>query len=257
MEAHIVRRRPRTQRLRGGGDDGGGGGDGGEGGGDGEGDDKKKGGGFLSKLNPFGGGKKEDPKDAKKRKEMEEQKKKEEDAARQKKAEIEKAKADRMEAEETARQAAKRERYQQLLQKNPDPTRRVFQFHMKAMKLEYLSGESTAGLFLRVTLGGDYSEREEPGKGLVKKGKKGPVFKTAAAPKLSENDTHYFRNEFGAGIPVYWMGSYVDLEVQEFQVSVSCRKRDEGAAHTRTHTAHRITARLILTPSPSRIHRSS
>ena len=37
---------------------------------------------------------------------------------------------------------------------------------------------------------------------------------------MVEMDTHYFRNEFGSGIPVYWMGSYVDLEIQEFQLEL-------------------------------------
>ena len=115
---------------------------------------------------------------------MEEQKKKEEAEAKKKKEELEKKKAEREEAEETARQVAKRERYQQLLQKNPDPTRRVFQFHMKAMKLEYMATEAASGLSLKIVLGGDYQEREEPGKGLVKRGKKGPVFKTPTTPKL-------------------------------------------------------------------------
>lgn len=192
------------------------GGDGGEGASEKK-EEKKS---FFDRLNPFGGKDKEDPQDAKKRKEMEEQKKKDEEVAKKKKEELEKKRAEREEAEESARQVAKRERYQQLLQKNPDPTRRVFQFHMKAIKVEYLAQEPTSGLFLKIILGGDYQEREEPGKGLVKRGKKGPVFKTPPAPKLHHEDIHYYRNEFGSGIPVYWMGSYVELEMQEFQLEL-------------------------------------
>ena len=203
----------------------------------GEGEDKKEKKSFLSSLNPFA--KDEvDPKELKKKKEMAEQKKKEEEEAKKKKEDLEKKKQERAEAEETARQAAKRERYQQLLQKNPDPTRRVFQFHMKAMKLDYLAPDPSPGLFLKITLGGNYQEREEPGKGLVKRGRKGPVFKTPPAPKLSSEDVHYFRNEFGAGIPVYWMGSYVDLEMQEFQLelmqSFSLKRTRRRAAHSLT-----------------------
>jgi hypothetical protein len=194
-----------------------GGADGG-GSGDGDGDKKKT---LLDRMNPFGGSdKKADPKDTKAKKAADEQKKKDLEEARKKKEDLEKAKVERQEQEETARMAAKRERYQQLLQKNPDPTRRVFQFLMKAIKLDYLSSEPSAGLFLRVTLGGDYSEREEPGKGLVRKGKRGQQFKTAPAPKLEADGTQYFRNEFGSGMPVYWMGSYVDLETQEFHVEI-------------------------------------
>ena len=203
----------------------------------GDADGKKEKKSFLSSLNPFA--KDEvDPKELKKKKEMEEQKKKEEAEAKKKKEDLEKKKQERAEAEETARQAAKRERYQQLLQKNPDPTRRVFQLHMKAMKLEYLAPDPSPGLFLKITLGGNYQEREEPGKGLVKRGRKGPVFKTPPAPKLSSEDVHYFRNEFGAGIPVYWMGSYVDLEMQEFQLelmqSFSLKKTRRRSAHSLT-----------------------
>ena len=96
--------------------------------------------------------------------------------------------------------AAKRERYQQLLQKNPDPTKRVFQFHMKAIKVENLTPDALAGSFLRITLGGDYREREEVGKGLVKKGTRaGKQFKTTQTGKLGEGESHYFRSEFGGG----------------------------------------------------------
>ena len=140
---------------------------------------------------------------------MEKQEKEKLEEARKKKEELERKKIERREQEETQRMAAKRERYQQLLQKNPDPTRRVFQFYMKAIKLDYLQSDPINGLFFKVTLGGDYQEREEPGKGLVRKGKKGQQFQTAKAGRLTESDTHYFRNDFGAGIPVDGMGSYV------------------------------------------------
>ena len=139
---------------------------------------------------------------------------------KKKKEEAEAAKAQKVEAEESARLAAKRERYQQLLQKNPDPTRRVFQMHMKAIKVENTGTDPVGSLQLKVTLGGDYSEREEPGKVLFKRGNRGAIFKTSSAPKLQEGESHFYKNEFGAGIPVYWMGSYVDLEVQEFQIDV-------------------------------------
>ena len=269
----------------------------------------------VSFLPGFGKKKEKDPKAAKRKKDEEEQKKKELEEAKKKKEELERKKVERAEQEETARMAAKRERYQQLLQKNPDPTRRVFQFHMKAIKVEYLAQDPTAGLFLKTTLGGDYSEREEPGKGLVRKGKKGQQFQTSKAGKLSELETHYYRNEvrrdmdrteriqaagqlacracracraaatasspsahrllasppplspplsplslcllphrpsprprsalplclsrqFGAGIPVYWMGSYIDLEIQEFQLelmqSFSLKKNKRRAVHAIT-----------------------
>jgi hypothetical protein len=161
----MARHRVESMRLRGGGDD-----DAAAAAGDAAvaasgdaaaaaGDTKKEKKGLFDSLNPFSKDNKEDPKEAQKRKDMEEQKKKEEAAAKAKKEELEKQKAEREEAQETARQAAKRERYQQLLQKNPDATRRVFQFSMKAMKLDLLSPESTSGLFLKVTLGGNYVVR--------------------------------------------------------------------------------------------------
>ena len=64
-----------------------------------------------------------------------------------------------------------------------------------------------------------------PGKGLVKSGtKKGAQFKTPACPRIDVNDPpHYFKNEFGYGVPVYWMGSYVDLEMEEIEIEVSRR----------------------------------
>lgn len=188
-----------------------------EGGDDGEKKDEKA--GLFDRF--FGGSKKkEDPEEKKKKADMEKQEKEKLEEARKKKEELERKKIERREQEETQRMAAKRERYQQLLQKNPDPTRRVFQFYMKAIKLDYLQSDPINGLFFKVTLGGDYQEREEPGKGLVRKGKKGQQFQTAKAGRLTESDTHYFRNDFGAGIPVYWMGSYVDLEIQEFQIEL-------------------------------------
>ena len=103
---------------------------------------------------------------------------------------------------------------------------------------------------LQVTLGGDYEEKEAPGKGLVKKGTKGQVFTTAASAKIEHEGTYYIKGEvgptpaplnctahrprsqlrltlaranvpqFGAGIPIYWMGSYGGLEVQDFVLEV-------------------------------------
>ena len=55
------------------------------------------------------------------------------------------------------------------------------------MKITNLSGMQQSGLFLKVTLGGDYEEREEPGKGLVKKGKKGQV-RARPSTRLSSRD---------------------------------------------------------------------
>ena len=192
-----------------GGDGGdGGGGDGGDGGGGGSSstaDDKEESKGWFGGL--FGGGKKVSEKDKEKAKQQKEQRLKEEAEAKKKKEEIERQRANREEVEESNRMAAKREKYQRLLQKNPDTTRRVFQFRMKAIKLEALGQEKIPGLSLKITLGGDFQEREEPGKGLVKKGKKGAQFKTGQAPKLDIGESHYFKSEFGAGIPVYWMGS--------------------------------------------------
>uniref|UniRef100_A0A7S2CR31 C2 domain-containing protein n=1 Tax=Haptolina brevifila TaxID=156173 RepID=A0A7S2CR31_9EUKA len=91
---------------------------------------------------------------------------------------------------------------------------------MKAIKFQYISMEPSSGLYLKVTLGGDYSEREEPGKGLVKKGKRGLQFKTSSSPKLRNDDVHYFQNSFGASVPIYWIGSYVDLEMEELQLEL-------------------------------------
>jgi len=134
------------------------------------------------------------------------------------------AESKKVEQEETQREKEKKQRQQELLQKNLDPSRRVFQMHMKAIKLENLGEKPLLSTFLRVTLGGDYSEREEPGKGIVRKGTKGQVFHTHRASKLKPGDSMFYRNEFGSGVPVYWMGSYVDLEMQEFLLEV-CRRR--------------------------------
>ena len=71
------------------------------------------------------------------------------------------------------------------------------------MKIENKSGKQQRGLFLKVTLGGDYEEREEPGKGLVKKGKKGQIFTTAPSARVENKKTHYVVGEFGAGVPSY------------------------------------------------------
>ena len=134
--------------------------------------DDKKGGSLFGTLGKLVGG-------SKKEEEGTAAHKAQEAADKQDLARVEAAKAKeeekkaRQEAKEeqaeSARQAAKREKYQQLLQQHTDPTRRVFQMHMKAIKVENLSEETVpAGLYLKFTVGGDYSEKEEPGKGLVR-----------------------------------------------------------------------------------------
>ena len=83
-----------------------------------------------------------------------------------------------------------------------------------------------------------------PGKGLVKSGtKKGAQFKTPACPRIDMNDPpHYFKNEFGYGVPVYWMGSYVDLEMEEIEIEVSHRHGHHDRMHALT------TARVPVAP---------
>ena len=95
---------------------------------------------------------------------------------------------------------------------------------LEAMKITNHSGSPMNGLFLKMTLGGDYEEKEEAGKGLVKKGTKGQVFTTSASAKVEHEGTYYIKGEFGAGIPVYWIGSYGALEVQDFVLEVWCGK---------------------------------
>ena len=119
---------------------------------------------FLTKLNPFA---KESEKEKEEKRAATEQKNKELAEAKKKRDDIEKEKGNREEAKESSRLAAKREKYQRLLQKNPDTTKRVFQFRMKAIKLEALTQERLSS-YLRIMVGGDYTEREVPGKGLVK-----------------------------------------------------------------------------------------
>ena len=129
--------------------------------------------------NPF---RKDDGGKAEKEKEIKKQQKEKEAENKKLKEEQETKKE---EQEETARQAQKRQRYQELLQKNLDPTRRVFQMRMKAIKVENLSETTLSSAFLKVTLGGDYTEREEPGKGLVRKGTKGQVLALQTHPTNS------------------------------------------------------------------------
>ena len=155
----------------------------------------------------------EEEKEAAKRREQK-KKKKEEEGER-----IEKAEA-------AKRIKEKNERQQALLKKNLDPSPRVFQLNMKAMKLVNKSGTDQSGVFLKVTLGGDYEEREEPGKGLVKKGKKGQIFCTAPSGKVENKKSHYVVGEFGAGVPIYWLGSYSDLEMQE--LLIECYAKESG-----------------------------
>jgi len=113
---------------------------------------------FLTKLNPFA---KESEKEKEERRAATEQKNKELAEAKKKRDDIEKEKGNREEAKESSRLAAKREKYQRLLQKNPDTTKRVFQFRMKAIKLEALTQERLSS-YLRIMVGGDYTERECP-----------------------------------------------------------------------------------------------
>jgi hypothetical protein len=114
---------------------------------------------FLTKLNPFA---KESEKEKEEKRAATEQKNKELAEAKKKRDDIEKEKGNREEAKESSRLAAKREKYQRLLQKNPDTTKRVFQFRMKAIKLEALTQERLSS-YLRIMVGGDYTEREVPG----------------------------------------------------------------------------------------------
>ena len=146
-------------------------------------------------------------------------------AAREKEEKAEEEEELRIEAQqENSRLEEKRERQQELLKQVIDPSTRVFQLNMKAMKITNHSGSQMNGLFIKVTLGGDYEEKEEPGKGLVKKGIKGQVFTTAASAKVEHEGTYYIKGEFGAGIPIYWMGSYGGLEVQDFVLEIWCGK---------------------------------
>ena len=167
----------------------------------------------------FGGDKKDE---AQLEKEAEEARQK---AAREKEEKEEKEEELRIDKQqENSRLKEKQERQQQLLKQKIDPSTRVFQLNMKAMKITNHSGSPMNGLFLKMTLGGDYEEKEEPGKGLVKKGTKGQVFTTSASAKVEHEGTYYIKGEFGAGIPVYWIGSYGALEVQDFVLEVWCGK---------------------------------
>ena len=187
-------------------------------------DDSSKKDGLLGRLNPFGEKKDKpvDPKERERRKILADQQKKEDAALKARKKERQADIKDREEKEESKRMLDKQERRQEMLKKHPDNTRRVFQFRMKAIKLESLYQDgAVSGLFLRVTLGGDYQEREEPGKGLVRKGTRGRQFTTAVQTKrFHAGESHYFKNEFGAGIPAYWMGSYVDLEMHDLEIQL-------------------------------------
>jgi hypothetical protein len=176
---------------------------------------KKKRKGFFS----FGGDKKDE---AQLEQEAEEVRQK---AAREKEQKQEEEDELRIEMQqENSRLEEKRERQQQLLKQVIDPSTRVFQLNMKAMKITNHSGSQMNGLFIKVTLGGDYEEKEEPGKGLVKKGTKGQVFTTSASAKVEHDGTYYIKGEFGAGIPIYWIGSYGGLEVQDFVLQIWCGK---------------------------------
>ena len=59
---------------------------------------------------------------------------------------------ERIEKSEAAKRIKeKNERQQALLKKNLDPSPRVFQLNMKAMKLVNKSGTDQSGIFLKVT----------------------------------------------------------------------------------------------------------
>ena len=49
------------------------------------------------------------------------------------------------------------------------------------------------------------------------------VFRSVTTGKLKEDESVFLKNEFGAGVPVYWMGSYVDLEMQATPVAAPAR----------------------------------
>ena len=224
---------------------------------------------LLSRLNPMKP-KTEKEKEAEaelveKKKETDENNKKEDE--RQKKVEEaqrlerEKAKlqeeerADRREEDKRLRE--KRERRQELLRRNLDGSTRVFQMNMKAMKLKNVTEEALSGMSLRLTLGGNYAEREEPGKGLVRSGKHGAIFRTSASGKIEPDKTHFFKESFGMGIPVYWIGSYLDLEMQDFLLELhqsgfagfNLRKR--AVFRVPLATIAQVAAPAPLPPPPS------
>ena len=115
---------------------------------------------------------------------------------------------------------------QALLQKNLDDSTRVFQLRMRAIKVDNVSSAPLSGLFIRVTVGGDYEEVEMPGKGLVKRGRAGQSLRTTPISKLEVGVPTYFKDrggrleEFGSFIPIYWIGSYEELEMQDFAIEV-------------------------------------
>ena len=65
-----------------------------------------------------------------------------------------------------------------------------------------------------------------PGKGLVKRGRAGQSLRTTPLSKLDVGVPTYFKDrggkleEFGSFIPIYWIGSYEELEMQDFAIEV-------------------------------------
>ena len=120
-------------------------------GGDGE-EKKEEKKGFMAKFsNPFS--KDEDPNAAKKKEQaklLKEQQAREESETKKRKEETDRKKVEREEVEENQRLQAKKEKYQRLLQKAPDLSKRVFQFRMRAIKFQSLSQDPLPGLYLKV-----------------------------------------------------------------------------------------------------------
>ena len=105
---------------------------------------------------------------------------------------------------------------------------RVFKMEMRAIKVENVSGAALDGLQLIMELGGDYEEREVPGKGLVCSGKHGTVFKTSASGWIEDGTSWHLREHFGDNGAAYWIGSYLDLETQDLALGLwqaSCAPR--------------------------------
>ena len=79
---------------------------------------------------------------------------------------------------------ARRVRQQELLRRPPDPTRRVFQAMLHSIEVTNM-GEDELGPFdLRLTLGGDFRKVEEPGVGLVTRGRRGKQLRTSPCVRL-------------------------------------------------------------------------
>lgn len=242
-----------------------------------EGGKKKKKKGFFG----FGGGEK-------KEKKTEEEKKEEKAAADKAKANAQKIEEETKrveEAEAAERLKAKKERQQELLKKDLDPSPRVFQFNMKVRSSatrnpsvplcgvqhrwpqSILRGSLCAagdedpkrveGGAEGHVLHGDAGRRLQGGgearQGSRERGQKGtavhhgPV-EEGRRPRLSLrhwrgrldscrcrlSPTAYAHSrqlglrarapQFGAGVPIYWIGAYGDLEVQDFMIEIFTKK---------------------------------